>query len=118
MAFIVLLTAWLTGNLWRRFDECTGVELVAFFDGLSQNVDVALSVITFPGQWAKFLLQQLPRFDFGEEVEEDNSEDGLFRRLVTLFNHLGDEILRYFVEDPVGVAEEVVLHDLVVCPPG
>jgi len=58
----------------------------------------------------------LPSLNFGEEIEENDPEYDLLRVLQPFFNHLPDEVLATFVQDTEGVAKEVLLQNLIICP--
>ena len=70
------------------------------------------------GQRAELLLQQLPRLDLVEQLEQQDAEDhldGVVRQVVAV-DHAADQVLADPVGGPVGVGELVRPQHRVVGP--
>src|SRR5215211_1804929 len=91
----------------RRNDVGGGVETLTAASGLIQYPVIAIKPKRRPGKITEPRVQQLPRRDAIEELEQQNPKQDLVRILTAAVDHVVDQILAYSIGCAIAVSEAV-----------
>ena len=99
-----------------RLDEGASIKSHSAVGSSRQDFYIAASTIFRPGERTQILDQKFPCFNLSKKVEQHNSENNFHRILRSLFDDFLDDILAYFIEDAIYIAEEILLENVILGP--
>jgi hypothetical protein len=105
-----------TTERWARHDVRGGVKDAASSEHVIENARVAFELKSLPRRMAKSMLDLLPRLNAIKELEENRSEENLFRPLVTLIENTANEVLAHAIRGTVHVREPVLCKHGIIRP--
>jgi hypothetical protein len=77
----MILVVSFVAEMWSWLNESVGVQGTASRDRVGKDLCVFVVIVCRPLEGTEFLVQELPRLNFGKEVEKNDPEDDFFRFL-------------------------------------